>query len=239
MTSFHVIIPAAGVGSRMENALPKQYLPLAGKPLISHIIQTFFNHPSIAGIHLALSPEDAFWRSLTINPDSRLHLHYTGGGSRSETVLNTLNTMQVDDQDWILVHDAARPGLTHATLSQLIDSLTDDAVGGLLALPVADTIKKSNEVNQVEKTVSRQNLWRAQTPQMFRYATLKQAITAFDGTPTDEAEAIEGLGLTPKLIHGELRNLKVTYPEDLELLELLFNKTAVNEAVQNETGEKA
>jgi len=224
MAQFHVIIPAAGVGTRMANALPKQYLPLAGKPIVSHIIQTFFNHPRIANIHLALSAEDDFWRSLTLNPESRLHIHYTGGESRAETVLNTLKAIDVDDQDWVLVHDAARPGLSHETLSRLLDTLESDDVGGLLALPVADTIKKSNEVNHIEKTVSRQNLWRAQTPQMFQYAMLRRALEAFDGMPTDESEAIEALGLNPKLVHGELRNLKVTYPEDLELLELLFNK---------------
>lgn len=224
MTLFHVIIPAAGIGTRMENVLPKQYLPLAGKPIISHIIQTFFNNPRIATIHLALSPDDAFWRSLTLNPESRLHIHYTGGESRAETVLNTLNAINADNQDWILVHDAARPGLRNDTLNRLLDTLEADAVGGLLALPVADTIKKSNEINQVEKTVSRQNLWQAQTPQMFRYATLKHALTDFSGIPTDEAEAIEAQGLSPRLVHGELMNLKVTYPEDLALLETLFEQ---------------
>lgn len=228
MSSFHVIIPAAGVGSRMENALPKQYLPLAGKPIISHIIQTFFNNTRIENIHLALSAEDEFWRTLTLNPKSCLHIHYTGGGSRSETVLNTLKAIDVDDADWILVHDAARPGLSGEALNRLLDTLEADDVGGLLALPVADTIKKSNEVNQIEKTVSRQNLWRAQTPQMFQYGTLKRALENFGGASTDEAEAVEALGLNPKLVHGELRNLKVTYPEDLELLELLFNKSKEN-----------
>ena len=224
MTLFHVIIPAAGVGSRMENVLPKQYLPLAGKPIVSHIIQTFFNNPRIASIHLALSPQDEFWRSFTLNPESRLHIHYTGGDSRSETVLNTLKVMEVADDDWVLVHDAARPGLTTNTLNRLLDTLGDDEVGGLLAMPVADTVKKSNELNLIEKTISRQNLWQAQTPQMFRYHKLKQALSEFVGTPTDESEAMEALGLSPKLVHGELSNLKVTYPQDLALLEMIFAK---------------
>lgn len=225
MQLFHVIIPAAGVGTRMLNVLPKQYLPLAGKPIIAHIIQTFFNHPRIASIHLALSPEDKFWQSLSLNKESRLHIHYTGGESRSETVLNTLNAMQVDAEDWVLVHDAARPGLTHESLNRLLDTLETDAVGGLLALPVADTIKKSDEMNMVDQTISRQNLWQAQTPQMFRYTMLKQALSEYEGLPTDEAEAIEALGLNPKLVHGELRNLKVTYPEDLALLEMIVEKS--------------
>jgi 2-C-methyl-D-erythritol 4-phosphate cytidylyltransferase len=228
MQLFHVIIPAAGIGTRMLNVLPKQYLPLAGKPIIAHIIQTFFSHPRIASIHLALSPEDKFWQSLSLNTESRLHIHYTGGESRSETVLNTLNAMQVDAEDWVLVHDAARPGLTHESLNRLLDTLETDAVGGLLALPVADTIKKSDEMNMVDQTISRQNLWQAQTPQMFRYTMLKQALSEYEGLPTDEAEAIEALGLNPKLVHGELRNLKVTYPEDLALLELIVERSGEN-----------
>jgi 2-C-methyl-D-erythritol 4-phosphate cytidylyltransferase len=224
MTLFHVIIPAAGVGTRMENVLPKQYLPLAGKPIVSHIIQTFFNNPRIASIHLALSPQDEFWRSFTLNPESRLHIHYTGGESRSETVLNTLKVIDVADDDWVLVHDAARPGLTVEALNRLLDTLNGDEVGGLLAMPVADTVKKSNEMNLIEKTISRQNLWQAQTPQMFRYNLLKKALADFVGIPTDEAEAIEALGLNPKLVHGELCNLKVTYPQDLALLEMIFEK---------------
>ena len=224
MAFFHVIIPAAGTGNRMQNALPKQYLPLAGKPMISHVIQVFFNNPRIASIHLALSPDDGFWRSLTLNPESKLHLHYTGGASRSETVLNTLAVIDVADEDWILVHDAARPGLSTALLDTLLDALQDAAVGGLLAMPVADTLKLSDEKNQVKKTVSRQHLWQAQTPQMFRYATLKKALSDFDGSATDEAEAVEALGLQPKLVQGELANLKVTYPQDLEMLEALFKQ---------------
>jgi 2-C-methyl-D-erythritol 4-phosphate cytidylyltransferase len=224
MQKFHVIIPAAGVGNRMANVLPKQYLQLAGKPMISHVIQVFFNNPRITSIHLALSPEDEFWRTLTLNPESKLHLHYTGGASRSETVLNTLQAIDADDNDWILVHDAARPGLSASLLNHLLDTLENDEVGGLLAMPVADTLKKSDELNRAEKTVSRQNLWQAQTPQMFRFVTLKNALTDFDGTPTDEAEAIEALGLKPKLVQGELANLKVTYPQDLEVLEALFKQ---------------
>jgi 2-C-methyl-D-erythritol 4-phosphate cytidylyltransferase len=228
MQKFHVIIPAAGVGNRMANVLPKQYLQLAGKPMISHVIQVFFNNPRIAGIYLALSPEDEFWRTLTLNPESKLHLHYTGGETRSDTVLNTLQAIDADDDDWILVHDAARPGLSAALLDVLLDTLENDEVGGLLAMPVADTLKKSDELNHVEKTISRQSLWQAQTPQMFRYVTLKKALSNFEGTPTDEAEAIEAIGLQPKLVQGELRNLKITYPQDLALLEALFEKQKDN-----------
>ena len=228
MAFFHVIIPAAGTGSRMaqstQNVLPKQYIPLAGKPIISHTIQTFFLHARIASIHVALSEDDMFWRDLPLDPASKLKLHYTGGESRSETVLNTLLSIQAADDDWVLVHDAARPGLTTDLLDSLLNTLEHDAVGGLLALPVADTLKKSNSANQVENTVSRANLWQAQTPQMFRYGVLKKALEIFNGTPTDESEAIEALGLQPALVQGELRNLKITYPQDLALLEALLTK---------------
>ncbi len=224
MAFFHVIIPAAGVGNRMANVLPKQYIALGGKPMISHSIQVFFNHPHIAAIHVALNPEDDFWRSLTLEPESRLHLHYTGGNTRAETVLNTLHAIEakLNADDWILVHDAARPGLTHTLLDALINRLENDAVGGLLALPVTDTLKKSAADNLVEKTIARADLWQAQTPQMFRFSTLKNALTQFGKSVTDEAEAIEALGLKPTLVQGELRNLKVTYPQDLILLQALF-----------------
>lgn len=209
----------------MANVLPKQYISLAGKPMISHCIQTFFNHPRIAGIHVALNPEDDFWRSLTLEPESRLHLHYTGGATRAQTVLNTLNAIEpiLQADDWILVHDAARPGLTHDLLNHLMSTLEHDAVGGLLALPVADTLKQSLDNQQVGKTVARANLWQAQTPQMFRFAALKSALSQFGSSVTDESEAIEALGLKPTLVQGELRNLKVTYPQDLQLLEALLN----------------
>jgi 2-C-methyl-D-erythritol 4-phosphate cytidylyltransferase len=222
MAFFHVIIPAAGTGNRMASVLPKQYVPLAGKPMISHTIQVFFNHPRIASIHLALNPDDDFWRSLPLEPASKLKLHYTGGDSRSETVLNTLRAISTAEDDWILVHDAARPGLTHQLLDNLLNVLENDAVGGLLALPLADTLKQADAANRVEKTIPRTDLWQAQTPQMFRYGTLVKALRSFKGTATDEAEAIEALGLQPKLVRGELRNLKITYPQDLVLLEALF-----------------
>jgi 2-C-methyl-D-erythritol 4-phosphate cytidylyltransferase len=229
MAFFHVIIPAAGAGSRMQNVLPKQYMPLAGKPIISHTIQTFFLHPRIASIHVALSADDLFWRELPLDPASKLKLHYTGGDSRSETVLNTLLAINVAVDDWVLVHDAARPGLTHTLLDKLLNTLENDAVGGLLALPVADTLKKSGDNHKIEQTVERTDLWQAQTPQMFKYGVLKHALQANIGGAsglafTDEAEAIEALGLQPTLVQGELRNLKITYPQDLILLEALFKQ---------------
>jgi len=229
MARFHIVIPAAGIGNRMETAIPKQYLPISGKPMISYSIQTFFASPRIASIHLALSPEDYFWRNLDLAANSRLQLHYTGGETRAQTVLNTLYAMksQVDVDDWILVHDAARPGLTLALLDTLLDSLENDAVGGLLALPLADTLKQSKADDRVKTTIPRDGLWQAQTPQMFRYRLLTNALENFDGVPTDEAQAIEALGFEPKLVTGSLRNMKVTYPQDMALMELFIQKEIV------------
>ncbi len=220
---FHVVIPAAGIGNRMASVLPKQYMPILGKPMILHSVQTFFACSRIASIHLALNSGDEFWHSLKLAPNSRLYLHYTGGESRAQTVLNTLNAIVIAEDDWILVHDAARPGLDESLLNHLLDTLQEDAVGGLLALPLADTLKLSNQEGRSEKTIPREHLWQAQTPQMFRYATLKKALAEFNGTPTDEAEAIEALGLRPKLVTGKLRNLKVTYPQDLAVLSALLD----------------
>jgi len=226
MARFHIIIPAAGAGNRMATAIPKQYLPLCGKPMVSHSIQTFFACPRIASINLALSAEDYFWRSLPLDSNSRLNLHYTGGDTRAQTVLNTLQAMRakVAEDDWVLVHDAARPGLTADLLNQLLDALEHDEVGGLLALPLADTLKQSGADARVEKTIPRDGLWQAQTPQMFRYALLEKALQNFAGSPTDEAQAVEALGLKPKLVVGSLRNMKITYPQDMAIMEVLMQK---------------
>lgn len=231
MAFFHIIIPAAGRGIRMANEIPKQYMLLCGKPLISHCIETFFNHSRIASIHVALSTFDTFWNDLTPEPASKLKLHYTGGDTRAQTVLNTLLKINVAEEDWILVHDAARPGLTHHLLDNLLNTLEKDPVGGLLAMQVSDTLKFSGEKNEVLKTIPRAHLWQAQTPQMFRYGVLKHALQTSIGEAsgdvvkivTDEAEAIEAQGLQPKLVQGELRNLKVTYPQDLIFLESIFD----------------
>jgi 2-C-methyl-D-erythritol 4-phosphate cytidylyltransferase len=131
---------------------------------------------------------------------------------------------QVEDTDWVLVHDAARPGLSLALLDQLLDLLMHDDVGGLLALPLADTLKQSNVEQRVQKTIPREALWQAQTPQMFRYALLKNALERFSGTPTDEAQAVEALGLQPKLVVGSLINMKITFPQDIVLMEALMRK---------------
>lgn len=224
MARFHVIIPAAGTGSRMGTESPKQYLLLNGQPLIQHVIKVFEQSSQISSINIVLSQQDAYWQSANLNLNDKTKVHYCGGDTRSMTVLNGLTAIadNVDVNDWVLVHDAARPGLSDALLNQLLSRLENDAVGGLLAMPLADTLKRADSNQAVAATLPRNDLWQAQTPQMFRYATLKKALTEFKGVPTDEAEAIEALGLKPKLVPGDMRNLKVTYPQDLKVLAALL-----------------
>jgi 2-C-methyl-D-erythritol 4-phosphate cytidylyltransferase len=226
MALFHVIIPAAGTGSRMEANAPKQYLTLHGKSLIQYVIKTFDQCAKISSINVVLSEQDAHWRSTYLSLSDKAQVHYSGGDTRAQTVLNGLHAIadSVGPDDWVLVHDAARPGLSNRLLNDFLTTLEHDAIGGLLALPLADTLKRSDGEGRVDETIPRDQLWQAQTPQMFKYATLKQALSTFNGTPTDEAQAIEALGLKPKLVTGELRNLKVTYPQDLAVLSALLNE---------------
>lgn len=212
----------------MAAQMPKQYLLLNGVPLIGHALQLFCNDDLIKSVHVVLSATDNGWENLPshLQTHAKLTVHRCGGETRAQTVLNGLNAIKniVAEDDWILVHDAARPGLSAELLDKLIENLKQDDVGGLLALPLADTLKRADENAVVQATVPRVNLWQAQTPQMFRYATLVKALANFDGSPTDEAEAIEALGLKPKLVAGALRNLKVTYPQDLDVLVALIGK---------------
>ena len=226
MTKFHIIIPAAGSGTRMGLSQPKQYLLIHTQTLIERVVRVFDNISLVHSIHIALHSNDEIWKTLNLSFSSKVNTHYCGGGSRAETVLNTLKIIKdhVDPNDWILVHDAARPGIEKKDVEHLIHTLKNDSVGGLLAYPLADTIKKSDEEDRVVESPSRKHLWQAQTPQMYRYKMLSDALEKFDGTPTDESQAIERLGEKPKLIKGSFKNFKVTYPEDLNILEQLINK---------------
>lgn len=205
----------------MATVLPKQYLSLLGRPIILWTLDTFLACERIASVQIVLSADDKHWQALSIH-HPKLSVLHCGGETRAETVINALNTLNVDAEDWVLVHDAARPGLTHALLDCLLDEVQDDEVGGLLAIPVADTLKRSNKEQRVAKTEPRGGLWQAQTPQMFRFGILKEALTQSGGSPTDEAQAVEALGLSPKLVTGQLRNLKITYPQDLALAEAII-----------------
>jgi len=218
------LIPAAGIGARMGTQQPKQYLRIAGKPMLLHALDTFAASPAIAHVFAVVDAEDGYVEEvLSAAPHlaGRVTVLWNGGATRHESVLNGLHAMraQVGDDDWVLVHDAARPGLTAALIDKLAQSLRGDAVGGLLALPVVDTMKRSGMNDRVEATVPRARLWAAQTPQMFRYALLRRALEQAVNV-TDEASAVEALGLQPKLVEGSPRNFKVTMPHDAALAEL-------------------
>lgn len=222
MAKFHALIPAAGFGSRMESQLPKQYLPLQDRPILHWALEVFLNHGRIDSVILVLSPEDDLWAKNALQ-HPKLTVLNCGGETRAESVLNALHASEdIAGEDWILVHDAARPGLTAGMLNHLLDELADDSVGGLLAIPVADTLKRADNAGRVANTEPRENLWRAQTPQMFRYVLLKEALIKASDAPTDEAQAVEAMGYKPKLVTGQLRNMKVTYPQDIALLEAII-----------------
>jgi len=217
-----VVIPAAGVGKRMESDTPKQYLKLNNKTVIEHTLSVFDKHDSISEIVVSISEGDEYWAALDFELSKPLHIA-TGGKERCDSVLNGLKYLEnkaAADDDWVLVHDAARPCLRHEDLTLLIDSLREHDVGGILAIPVRDTMKRSLDNNEIKETVERENLWHALTPQMFRFGLLMDSIEAAlnkDIMITDEASAIELAGFHPLLVEGHADNLKITRPEDLAL----------------------
>ncbi len=231
MTLFHALIPCAGSGSRAGTAQPKQYAPLAGQPLVMHTVQALARVPQIATGWLVLSPSDGFaW------PEAGWPAHFRrvpcGGASRAESVFQGLQAMLaagVDSQDWVLVHDAARCLVQPDQVARLMAQCRDDAVGGLLALPLPDTLK-SEAGGRVSATVPREHKWLAQTPQMFRLQALHDALAGVAGSGfagiTDEASAMERLGLKPRLVEGSAQNFKVTYPADFALAEAVIRSRA-------------
>ncbi|WP_035059908.1 2-C-methyl-D-erythritol 4-phosphate cytidylyltransferase [Andreprevotia chitinilytica] len=223
--SHLALLPAAGSGSRMGSATPKQYLDLLGKPLVWHTLAALHAVPELDRVVIVISPDDEWWDGYDWSSFDRLTVLRCGGASRAETVLNGLQTLAMDHpaSDWILVHDAARPCLDPALVSAMIAELVQHPVGGILAVPVADTLKMSGPDRAIDHTHPRDGLWQAQTPQMFRLADLAGALEAGMGPDiTDEASALEKLGLQPKLVMGSPWNLKVTYPQDLQLAALIL-----------------
>ena len=223
------LIPAAGSGSRMGADLPKQYVEIAGAPMLQHAVRALCTHPQIEQVFVVLAADDAHFARYDWTPfDAKLRRLYCGGTTRAASVLNGLRAMApiLQPEDWVLVHDAARPCLAQAHLDALLSELAADEVGGLLAVPVADTLKRADANARVIATEPRENLWQAQTPQMFRHGLLLRALeTLGTDTPTDEARAIEHLGLKPKLVACDATNLKVTYPQDLKLAALILENS--------------
>lgn len=217
--AYFALVPAAGNGARMGGERPKQYLPLAGRPLIYHALATLCGVARIQRVFVVLAPDDAEWSRhdwTALGP--KLAPLFCGGATRAESVRNGLRATasQVQAQDWMLVHDAARPCLAPWHVAALIDGVADHDDGGILAVPVTDTLKRADESDGISATVSREALWQAQTPQMFRHAYLRRALENH-AQVTDEAGAMEALGFHPKLVAADPTNLKVTYPLDLLL----------------------
>jgi len=219
------LIPAAGSGTRFAGGRPKQYLPLAGRPMLWHAVRAVCV-PPVESVFVVLAAGDrAFAAEDWSAFGAKLAPLYCGGETRRDSVFNGLVAAmaQVEADDWMLVHDAARPCLPRRDFDNLVRECETDEIGGFLALPVAETVKKASKdeagVQRVAATEDRAQLWLAQTPQMFRAGLLAQALRRATGAVTDEASAIEQMGLKPRLVTGSRENLKVTFPEDLALAE--------------------
>jgi 2-C-methyl-D-erythritol 4-phosphate cytidylyltransferase len=218
--AFWAIVPAAGVGKRMGTEVPKQYLEVGGKPVLQHTLERLLSVETIAGINVALGEEDGFWPDLPFTDHPRIRA-VPGGRERADSVYSAL--LHLEDRakpdDWVLVHDAARLCITRSDVLRLIETLRDDPIGGILALPVSDTLKTVDD-QHITGTPDRRQVWRALTPQMFRYSLLRQAL--FDAAEqnrlvTDESSALELAGYRPCIVEGRPDNLKITRPEDLPL----------------------
>jgi len=232
------VIPCAGSGSRAGAVTPKQYLPLGGLPMVVHTLLAFAAMPGMGQGVIVVAPQDReMAQVLEQYPQDRFVISQTGGMTRAQSVLAGLRALQqrgVQDEDWVMVHDAARCLLTPALIEKLWQDCRDDPVGGLLALPVPDTLKIAHQ-DRVESTLSRHGKWLAQTPQMFRHAALTRALLHAGDQVTDEASAIESLGQQPRLVTAAAFNFKVTYPEDMELAEAVLAKRSATVTTPPET----
>lgn len=214
-------VPAAGTGVRMGADVPKQYLSLAGKRIAEHTLEALLAVRRIRAICVAIAPGDGFWSGLPAGLRTRVHV-VEGGSTRAESVMNALRGFpgMPHPDDWVLVHDMARPCVRPERIAAMIDELAGDPVGGLLALPLADTLKRAGGDQRVAETLPREGLWRAQTPQLFRFGLLTRALREALATGieiTDEAMAVEQLGLRPRLLAGSEDNIKITHMDDLAL----------------------
>lgn len=215
----------------MQSSTPKQYLSLHGKPVLRHALEVFESMPEIASILVVLAPQDASWNAELLHGCLKVRVACCGGDTRAASVLNGLKYLHTEGivEDWVLVHDAARPGIDTVMVKSLMQAVLPDDIGAILALPLADTLKRAGQQQSIEGTISREALWQAQTPQMFRVKLLLEALTqALDRQPTDEAQAIEWMGHQPKLVMGDLKNMKITYKRDLEVVSALMQAAAVH-----------
>lgn len=227
--SIWAIVPAAGIGARMRAGIPKQYLPLLGRPVIVHTLERLCSYAPLRGVLVGISPQDTHWPSLNFPKTATFLGTYAGGDRRAQTVLNGLNALpaQAKEGDWVMVHDAVRPCVNHGDLDKLVVAAKSHDVGALLAVPVTDTLKRTDATGQIEQTVPRSNLWRALTPQMFRLGPLHDALMkalSQGQDPTDEAAAMESIGARPYVVEGRSDNIKITLPGELALAELYLQQ---------------
>ncbi len=225
MPKIFAMVLAAGQGTRMGDAVPKQYIPIAGKPMMFHSIEALAAVSRVERLFVVLAPLDRHWgeHDWSALPD-KIEAVFCGGAHRGESVLNCLRQLEarVAKDDWVMVHDAARPCIGTELVEQFLDEVGNDPIGGLLAMPLADTLKSADENLRVAATIPRLNLWRAQTPQMFRYDLLRRGLEKKPAA-TDEAEAVESIGYSaPRLVQGENSNIKVTFAEDLKIAEIIL-----------------
>lgn len=212
----------------MRAARPKQYLPLLGRAILQHTLERLGHYPRLRGLVVGVAADDAYWPTLAAEIPNLLTT-YVGGAERAQTVLNGLRALETyaAPDDWVLVHDAARPCVRHTDIDALLAAVAGHADGGLLALPLSDTVKRADHNGCVEDTVARAGLWRALTPQVFRLAALRDALESAMRAGveiTDEASAMEYSGARPRLVHGHADNIKITEPEDLALAELFLRE---------------
>jgi 2-C-methyl-D-erythritol 4-phosphate cytidylyltransferase len=224
---YWAVIPAAGSGMRMGSSIPKQYLSLAGRTVIERVVDLLLAESAVAGVTVAVAADDPYWKRYLPGSWQKPVRIASGGETRAHTVLNALLTLdeELEAQDWVLVHDAARPCLHPRDISKLLESVGDDPVGGILATPVADTLKRVDEDRLVSGTPDRTDLWRAFTPQMFRYKLLKEALQAALAAgepPSDEAVALERLRKPVMVVEGRTDNIKITRPDDIALAEAIL-----------------
>lgn len=222
------VVPAAGQGSRFGGEVPKQYLRVAGEPLLGHTLRALLSHPGVAGAVVVLAPDDPCWPGWS-EREGKPVLRCVGGASRADSVLAGLDALPRDVRadDFVLVHDAARPNLHPDDLGQLLERGRVDPVGAILASPVRDTLKRAGDEGGIDRTEPRERLWRALTPQLFRRLQLTRALEAARDAGmavTDESMAMERKGARPLLVEGREDNIKITTPADLAYFEFLLSR---------------
>ena len=243
-----VVIPAAGIGKRMQSDIPKQYLKINNKTVLEHTLNCFLTHDEVAGIIVVLNSDDYYWKTIKLSSNHDKPIYTVEGGKeRSDSVMQGLDYLLMVEQlakdSWVMVHDAARPCLIEKDINSLLSIRSNNTVGGILASPVRDTMKRSvnnkNSKNVISNTESRDNLWHALTPQMFRIGELKSAIyhcLEKGITITDESSALEATGKEVELVEGSMNNIKITQQSDFEMATLLLNATNVSDISDKRSG---